>query len=137
SCVHCGRPVALVGGISLSVLTLLATHLQRRHPGEKLGAHPGEDAIVPLHNHARRPGLRAAERGLTLRREARSAADGCSLLILPRSSLQSVERLTLAARDARATAYFGTRIRSGTLQSCPESTLLPTSAPAAAAPRDS
>ena len=46
SCVHCGRPVALVGGMSLSVLTLLATHLQRRHPGEKLGAHPGEDAIL-------------------------------------------------------------------------------------------
>ena len=46
SCVHCGRPVALVGDISLSVLTLLATHLQRRHPGEKLGAHPGEDAIL-------------------------------------------------------------------------------------------
>ena len=46
SCVHCGRPVALVGDISLSVLTLLATHLQRRHPGEQLGAHPGEDAIL-------------------------------------------------------------------------------------------
>ena len=46
SCVHCGRPVALVGDISLSVLTLLATHLQRRHPGEQVGAHPGEDAIL-------------------------------------------------------------------------------------------
>src|SRR5206468_4777610 len=46
SCVHCGRRVALVGDVSLSVLTLLATHLQRRHPGEQLEAHPGKDAIL-------------------------------------------------------------------------------------------
>ena len=49
SCVHCGRPVALVGDISLSVLTLLATHLPaaasrreargatRRHRGPRRG----------------------------------------------------------------------------------------------------
>ena len=71
---------------------------------------------APLHNHADGPGRRPAERGLTLRREAHSAVDGCSRLILPRSSLQSVERPTLAARGARAD-YFGTGTRSGTVQS--------------------
>src|SRR5207244_9732872 len=63
SCVHCGRPVTLVCDISLSVL---ATHLRRRHPREQLGAHPGEDAILPP--------SRSCRRTRTTNRRARSDA---------------------------------------------------------------
>lgn len=45
-CVHCRRTVAQVHDIGLSALTVMATHLQRRHPEEPLGAQPSRDTIL-------------------------------------------------------------------------------------------
>ncbi len=46
SCVHCHRTVAQVPDVGLATLTVMATHLRRRHREEPLGEQPSRDAIL-------------------------------------------------------------------------------------------
>ncbi|TMB18116.1 MAG: hypothetical protein E6J71_13150 [Deltaproteobacteria bacterium] len=45
-CIHCRRPLAQVHDVGLSTLTVMTTHLRRRHPEEQLGYDPTRDAIL-------------------------------------------------------------------------------------------
>ncbi len=46
SCVHCHRTVAQVPDVGLITLTVMATHLRRRHREEQLGEQPSRDVIL-------------------------------------------------------------------------------------------